>query len=367
MGRPEDIKEQLSTAINTPQKSKLLSSLNESAAADFKATEKVTNEINNGNIDFMVQAINQELEAVSDSSVAQKHTIKPSCSSTPQLHSEFQCYCAELRTMPPSIPGKIWVPAWTLRGNKSFSELVLDKMKGPINKPPTKRRKMDRKTAVITDPEYAEKLRKIKEKGESKKQKKAIKTKNCTRKKINYQASESSESETEIKSESESELTEDEDFAERNEAIETSTKNVDIELSLQSLWKSISPPTKEEDILQQWYGCIYQEYNKTKGSKKQAVFVAKATRRFLSDENGKAYALEMESLKPKIGSGTILQSVPQHQGRDISVYPLHNIIAGPLEVIPMKNNKWNIPAYESVKEVFSKCEQIDRENIFNRI
>ena len=269
--------------------------------------------------------------------------------------------------MLPSIPGKIWVPAWTLRDNKSFSELALDKMKGPTNKPPTKRRKMDRKTAVITDPEYAEKLRKIKEKGESKKQKKAIKTKNCARKKINHQASESSESEIEIESDSEGELTEDEDFTERNEAIETSTKNVDIELSLQSLWKSISPPTKEEDILQQWYGCIYQEYNKTKGSKKQAVFVAKATRRFLSDENGKAYALEMESLKPKIGSGTILESVSQHLGRDISVYSLYNIIPGPLEVIPMKNNKWNIPAYESVKEVFSKCEKIDRENIFNRI
>ena len=132
----------------------------------------------------MVQPINEKLEAASDSSIVQKHTIKPSCFSTPQLHSEFQCYCAELGPMPPSIPGKIWVPAWTLRDTKSFSELVLDKMKGPTNKPPTKRRKVDRKTAVVTYPEYVGKLRKIKEKGESKKQKKAIKTKNCTRKKI---------------------------------------------------------------------------------------------------------------------------------------------------------------------------------------
>ena len=251
LGRPEVIKEELSTAMNAPQKGKLPSSLNESAATDFEATEKVTNEINNGNIEFMAQPINQERETASDSSVVQKHAIKPCCSSTPQLHSEFQCCCAELGPMPPSIPGKIWVPAWTLRDNKSFSELVLDKMKGPTNKPPTKRRKVDRKTTVITYPEYVEKLRKIKQKGESKKQKKAIKTKNCTRKKINYQASESSESEIEIKSESEGELTEDEDFTERSEVIETSTKNVDIELSLQSLWKSISPPTKEEDILQQ--------------------------------------------------------------------------------------------------------------------
>ena len=77
---------------------------------------------------------------------------------------------------------------------------------------------------------------------------------------------------------------------------------------------------------------VYQEYNKTKGSKKQALFVSKATHHFLSNENGKAFAQEMESLKPKIGSGTILESVPQHLGRDISVYPLHNMITGPLEV-----------------------------------
>ena len=90
-----------------------------------------------------------------------------------------------------------------------------------------------------------------------------------------------------------------------------STKNIDTELSLQSLWKSIAPPT-EEDILQQWYGCIYQEYNKTKGSKKQALFDAKATHLFLSDESRKAYSLEMENLKPKTGSKSILESVQQH-------------------------------------------------------
>ena len=47
---------------------------------------------------------------------------------------------------------------------QSFLELVLGKMNGPANKPPTKRRKVDRKTAVITDPKYAVKLRKIKKK-----------------------------------------------------------------------------------------------------------------------------------------------------------------------------------------------------------
>ena len=53
LGRPEDIKEELSTAMNTPQKGKLPSSLNESTASDIEATEKVTNVINNGNFEFM--------------------------------------------------------------------------------------------------------------------------------------------------------------------------------------------------------------------------------------------------------------------------------------------------------------------------
>ena len=107
LGRPEDIKEELSAAVNTPHKGKLPSSLNKGATTDFEATEKVTNEINNGNIEFMVQPINHEVEAASDSSIVQKHTIKPSCSSTSQLQLEFQCYCAELGPMPPNIPDKI--------------------------------------------------------------------------------------------------------------------------------------------------------------------------------------------------------------------------------------------------------------------
>ena len=74
-----------------------------------------------------------------------------------------------------------------------------------------------------------------------------------------------------------------------------------------------------------------------------------------SDENGNPYAVEVESLKLKVGSGTMLESVPEHLGRNISIFPLHNIIAGPLEVLPMKNNKWNVTNYENVKEVFKEC------------
>ena len=64
--------------------------------------------------------------------------------------------------MPPQIPDKTWVPAWTLRDSKSFSEVVLDKIKGPAEKPTVKHRKIDEKTKVITDDEvYAQEVQQI--------------------------------------------------------------------------------------------------------------------------------------------------------------------------------------------------------------
>ena len=85
--------------------------------------------------------------------------------------------------MPSQIPSKTWVPAWTLTDNKSFSELVLDKMKRPTKKSPVKRGKIDKKTKVITDKVYAQERRKTNEKETQKKststnqQKKTLKRK----------------------------------------------------------------------------------------------------------------------------------------------------------------------------------------------
>ena len=75
----------------------------------------------------------------------------------------------------------------------------------------------------------------------------------------------------------------------------------------------------------------------------------------LSDENGNPYAVEVEPLKLKVGSGTKFESVPEHLRCNISIFPLYNIIAGPLEVLPMKNNKWNVTNHENVKEVIKEC------------
>ena len=68
----------------------------------------------------------------------------------------------------------------------------------------------------------------------------------------------------------------------------------------------------------------------------------------------------------KLRSGTKLECVPEHLGRDISIFPLYNIIADLLEVLPMKNYKWNVTNYEKVKGVFKECEKIDRQEYLIR-
>ena len=81
----------------------------------------------------------------------------------------------------------------------------------------------------------------------------------------------------------------------------------------------------------------------------------------------KAYSVEAESLKLKVLSGVILESIPEDLNPDTSIFPLCNIIAGPLEVLSMKNNKLNVTNYEKVKEAFKEYEKNDRKEIFNRI
>ena len=55
--------------------------------------------------------------------------------------------------MPHKIPGKVWVPAWTLHDEeKSFKERILNKMVGSSgSKKQVKQRKVDLKTKVIAN------------------------------------------------------------------------------------------------------------------------------------------------------------------------------------------------------------------------
>ena len=89
------------------------------------------------------------------------------------------------------------------------------------------------------------------------------------------------------------------------------------------LWDTLSPPTSETKLHGKWYAVVYR------GGKGKSC------------------------LKPKFGSGTILESNPKHLGSDDFVCPIEDIIAGPLDVEPLKgSSKYNVHGYSNCSELF---------------
>ena len=114
---------------------------------------------------------------------------------------------------PAPVSGYCWVPPWALQkdtGDKSFEELVLDKIKGPQEKKQLKQRKIDATTKVITG-KICEKIWDGEKKG-----------KNKTKKQIEFNLEEEvdipEESEEEIIEEQESESSDEIDRSSGEEA-----------------------------------------------------------------------------------------------------------------------------------------------------
>ena len=216
----------------------------------------------------------------------------------------------------------------TPESNKSFEELVLDEMKGPTNKPAVKRRKVDLKAKVVTDASYLKELQRLEKEAEDKLNKKKTQQRSSKAKsRINFDDDSDDFSDDDPLGEILVPLddSEDEAFPEPMDVLVNND-----ETALKELWKSLSPPASEESIAQKWYGVIYD------GKKKSHLYVGKATRRFLDDVDGPVEGIEFDCLKPHVGTGTILLSVPEHLQRDVDIFPLRNIIDGPLKVIPLK-------------------------------
>ena len=125
VAKPEDIVEDLYTAVVTPTKGKLLE------------PEIGHSFVKNQNCSECIAGPLSQLQGTSLLTKAKTILVLTDTSRPQPLKS--QCYCSEVGPMLPQIAGKTWVPAWTLRDNKSFSEPVLDKMKGPTEKTPVKR------------------------------------------------------------------------------------------------------------------------------------------------------------------------------------------------------------------------------------
>ena len=91
--------------------------------------------------------------------------------------------------------------------------------------------------------------------------------------------------------------------------------------------------------------------------------MAKANRRFLEDKNGPVENIIMTSLKPKVGSGNLLEDTPKHLPADEAQFDMSNIIAGPLEVIPKGPTHILAPCYEDLKCHVELVKNIDRASL----
>ena len=280
LGKPEDIMEDLATAVNSSKKV-------------FTGTENENrNETEEQpNISFKITSLPGPSTS-SPNSVCQNSSMQdPSTSSTNSVQQDLNCsICNELGTKPVNVPGHKWVPVWSLQKieepksnnqtNTSFAEAILNKMKGRVDKPaPVKRRKVDMTTKVISNEAYLETLERYEREDEEKQKRKSIleqKRKNKkTRKKLTFSKSESDENMEKndislpLEDSTEEEVEESDD--EMNES--------NLEEFLLNLWKSLSPPTEESYIKIKWYAFIFQQY------KKKYLYVGKAIQRFVTDEN----------------------------------------------------------------------------------
>ena len=126
--------------------------------------------------------------------------------------------------------------------------------------------------------------------------------------------------------------------------------------SLQATWNFLKPPTAEDEIEGKWFGVMY-------GTKRSLLLlVGKVLKRFLEDENGPVESLEIRCLKPKTGSGTVLEDTPESLP-DIGLFDLHDVILGPLEVIAVKGNKFEVPLYSTLVDHFHIVKKMKREDL----
>lgn len=142
LGKPDDLFDDMAMSVHTPQK--LQKSVAAANLGDANLTQTESPHSIQASISFDVQ------------------TSDTSTPSTSKCDCQLNEILNKLGRQPPPVAGRIWVPGWTLVdtamvkkcAEKSFEEEFLDKVKGPVEKPPVKRWKVDLKTKVVSKMEY---------------------------------------------------------------------------------------------------------------------------------------------------------------------------------------------------------------------
>ena len=100
----------------------------------------------------------------------------------------------------------------------------------------------------------------------------------------------------------------DSNFCEMEDESESESSNIDEDPDpikvLRATWKSMSPTVEEGSVLGKWYTVVYST------KRADQLFASKIMNRFLVDENDPVDSLKVRCLKPKMGSGTLLDDTP---------------------------------------------------------
>ena len=137
-------------------------------------------------------------------------------------------------------------------------------------------------------------------------------------------------------------------------SVDDGNVNVDVSKKLHETWCRLSPPIKESEIVGKWFAGIYE----TKRSRR--LCLGQLMKRFLKDENGDVDTIEMRCLKPRVGLSTVMEDTPDHLP-DIGIFKIQDVIDGPLEVLPLRVKKWDVPHYERIAAHFREVSDLDRE------
>ena len=92
---------------------------------------------------------------------------------------------------------------------------------------------------------------------------------------------------------------------------------------------------------------------------KKYLYKGKLKKRFLDDEIGNVYAVELDCLKLRVGNGTILVSYPVNSKGDVFIFDIHDIITT-AKVTLLRGTKWDVPDYVSLEKRFQKLADEDR-------
>ena len=95
--------------------------------------------------------------------------------------------------------------------------------------------------------------------------------------------------------------------------IDSESENDEVNSNLEKVWKSVSLPVPEEELIGRWYAVIVNS------KKRKTLYIAKVVRRFLLEANGPVDCLEMCFLMPKYGSGDIIDDTPEHLPDDLGM------------------------------------------------